>query len=402
MFLGKRKQKKGDGMRKGKIENTVKKNQYELYSFSLPLSVVNFKNRRKLVEQQLEKNHPGFSASFFTYAKYRIKNRKLLARVAVIDSKILSECRSNSSSGRLELEGEKFKISVSKKRMKSRFVTCAAILIFVSGFLLFKNTYFLREKSWNAETSQLYSLSDKEKPMFSSIYPDVMETAEQILGRVYENSGTVSAFNWNGEKCSFSINGCHPETVVFDRPCSVSYKNRSPSFSVSVDCSFGTKDCLEGALESSEFIRGFRERLENYGALLQTELCSQEKIEFRYFTGEENFKRLLKMTCDYLNLSFWHETSLCVESAASGILVSASFEKGIVSGSAVSEIIADYASLFNAPSSLELKKTPVREKTVKTVQGGHPEKLGEIRKGNEIFIYWKSKDGKIITEKVSI
>ena len=384
-------------MRKKHVNEGIKKDDYCLYSFSIPLSVAAFRNRKKLVDEQLEKNHPVLSPAFITFYKYRIKKRTLSAEAAVIERKTLFSYRSSSSKKSLYLEGTSFKVPLFNKRKRQSGTALVFGLLFTAVLFVFLNlssgTFFLRGGNTNSGKKV------KEEKVEVSAFPYVTEICDFVLSRVYAQNGRVSRLEWDSKKINFTVNKCFPEQIVFDRPCAVSYKNGSPSFSIAFDLTQGAKDCTEGSIETADLIKKVRECLvENFAAPLSEKL-EKSKVEITYFVKEKNLRTVLEALSDLLDFSFWHETALILEPGAGGVTVKSRFEKGIVSQSALSRAAASYDSVFAVPVTLPLKKVYPVPSVIPGKKESLLEKLGEIRKGSEVFIYWKNREGKIVTEK---
>ncbi len=392
MFLVNSKGNKGDDMQKRVLRNNViKKEDFELYSISMPLSINAFRERKALIEHELEKRHPLFSSNFMTLIRYALKKRKICVETAVIDKSILYEYKKKSGGKTLYFENSRFKYKRINK--KTAFLFTGLFLTVIFLFL-----FYTKDGNKTTENITDNRVSEEVK-MKSKYYPSVDEIADLVLSRIYEKHGFITSFEWKDNNCTFNVQNCNPEEIIFDKSCTVSYKNGVPSFSINFPVSKYEGESSDMCSQAAEIQHEVRNKIIEAGGTLQQEFFDTKTISFKYLILEDKLAAVLRSIKKSIDLSLWHENSLSITCSANGIFVSSEFSKGQVTDNEISLILSSYHSLFRNSAGNKFTVLKKNNKTIAPEKRNDRQKIGEIKKGNEIYVYWKYQNGKIISEK---
>ncbi len=224
---------------------TVKKSDYEIYTFNVPLSL-HGKKRNAFITKELEKKHPCFSQECCFDSKLKFSNGKIQSIVAVMDRVKLREYRGKSKSG-IFLDGVK----------NTKFFGAKRNLIFI-GFLLavFLLIYFFLLSINNSNIKELSATDNCIDEAETNVEteetkPTSYEVLEKVLSNISAGKGAVTVFNYalgdflmdeDSVDISFSVKKMFPEdllspaSVFFEREFKslspVSYEKSIPMFSV--------------------------------------------------------------------------------------------------------------------------------------------------------------------------
>ena len=378
--------------------NKMKKNvlpakECDFYSFYLPFSVLKKNSLRKEALKELEKRHPRFSARFLPKLKYRLNKKGIAVEAAVVDKLKLAECIKKNPGKRVFLGSTDLSVSCNYGSGKNSGKSFFIILMLAAVFSIM---VFIAGKNKNSESK---FEEQKEVVLEKKLLPSARETAELILSRVYEKNGRVTKFSWLKGECMFFIEECFPEEVVFDKACSVSYKNGEPSFSAGFRVQ-EEKNSVEKSLGIQDFQVLMRNSLNQCGAVIFTEKLALDFSEMNFFVSGENFKRSLESCLNTLNKCLWHEEMIVIDCKENGFNLTVQFMPGIKPDSSVLEIISSYENIFR-PNIVKLDMAKAMRKTVQKIPilDLGREKLGQIKKNGAVYIFYKNMEGKIILER---
>lgn len=342
--------------------------------YTIPLGG-RFRKKKSISEYlriELDKRHPRFSEKNIVSKRYKISRKGICAVVKVKDGSVV--WKGNRS-----------------------WSVCSFILIVLCGLIMTGSLYIRKKGNKNSPEE-----TQKESKVMNHSYPFPAEAADLILQRVYENNGSIGSFKWQEKSINVSISDCKPETVIFDKPCTVSYTNGSPSFNIELQVRKVKSNEGLMSFEGGEFHGEIRRTVTDWGALILQEKLSPVSSEFKYFISYESLRNCLKNIEEKLNEAFWHETCLTVESNVNGVLITCGFEKGTAQESSVSSLICSYLPVFKSVKTPAVAVIPKKTivPPVRTIPAIQKEKLGAIRKNDgKVYTFWKYVDGRITSEE---
>ncbi len=367
----------------------ISKNDYDTYCIPVSFKLLSRRKINSHIKKELEKKHPCYSERFITLIRYRFKKWKLTADVAVVDKAILEQAREDGSIGNIRLEDRKLKGN-KYRSILFIFIFCLFILTCVTGLL----TGLKKEKTVvETEYKDNFVLKDR--------FPDCQEVTDLTLQRVYQNGGSIESFVWKEASCRFIVYGCKPEEIVFDRGCSVSYRNGEPVFTVDFQIKREAENTFsyEEYSKAGMFQKALRSAVTDLGGLIQSEELENKKTEMSFFISHEKLGSVLNGICKTTNENFWHETGLRIVSEINGCTVYASFSSGISENGSVCQILASYFRLFKQKEFVPLR--PLNQKIIPELSRS-PEKLsllGRIRRNDGTYYsFYRDRTGKILKE----
>ncbi|MBQ6780217.1 MAG: hypothetical protein IJP62_03180 [Treponema sp.] len=370
-------------------KSLVRNADYEVYTMTLPFSVIRRQKRIVFVRRELEKRHPLFSERCCTDTRLLLRKGKLTAEVTVMDKLRLAEYRKRFPHKRLFLEGKPERAVFRHRSIGAgkKVALCLAIAIFVG---VIARHYRTSEESvavvpQKTEVAAVAVLLSPEKLLAS------------VLSAVGKKSGRISSLKWQGGFCHFSISGCHPEDVAGEISCTVSYSDNEPRFEISLPVALGNH-LPEGGEE--KFVPFVRHALLENGLVVIGEQIGQKDVTIHLFTAAENIATALKICAEQAELHGWHERELTVQNGENGCDIKAGFSAGAQFYAECSpfQTVAAYSSVFRQ-KPLELKVRPrVHAQMVKVIAPVR-EKVGEIKRiDGAVFAYYRLGDGRIVCE----
>ena len=228
------------------MKATVKKSDYEIYTFNIPLGLRG-KKRNAFITRELEKNHPCFSQQCCFDSRLKLHKGKLQSVVAVMDKIKLLEYRGKSKSG-IALEGVKnYKFFDENKRY---FVLGLATLLI--PFLVLPYFFINESKPKQNPVQKDFQIFDEDL-IQNDLQAEISsyDFLEKMFLKIADENGFITSFSYTKEsspldnfglKVSLDVKKIYPENLDFIMPDAsekvdkhfspVSYKNQMPSFSV--------------------------------------------------------------------------------------------------------------------------------------------------------------------------
>lgn len=396
------------------MKQTVKKNDYELYTFKIPLSLRG-KKRKAFITKELEKNHPCFSQQCCFDSKVQLKNGKFQSIVAVMDKVKLLEYRGKSKSG-VKLEGIKNFDFFSDDNASFVFL----IIGFIAILFLFLVAPKINVKN-KSVVQDISNIRSDEIVEFPSVKfkIDSYDILEKYLLKVAEHGGIIKNFSYSINQISledvetgfsFDVKNIYPENMELsetDFPDSIvqnfsaiSYENESPKFSMSLSCT-GEEDLSTEkiALETMSVVRNELNK--------KTEIISEDFNEssFVFSVNDEIFCDLFSALGDCLKNNSLGIVSLELNPGNNLHTVSIVLSKVKEDKKNLSYLLADFWNLFCERKTEPIVIIEKNEKTDLRVEQkieppieekNYGEKIGEVlRKDGKQIVFYKDADGKI-------
>ena len=228
------------------MKATVKKSDYEIYTFNVPLGLRG-KKRNAFITRELEKNHPCFSQQCCFDSRLKLHKGRLQSVVAVMDKLKLLEYRGKSKNG-IALEGVKnYKFFDENKRY---FIFGLAVLLI--PFLVLPYFFFNESKIKQNPVKNDFQIFEEDLVQENASQNiSSYDFLEKMFLKIANENGAITNFSYTKEnvpldnfglKISLELKKIYPEKLDFIMPdvfdkvdkhfSSVSYKNMEPSFSV--------------------------------------------------------------------------------------------------------------------------------------------------------------------------
>lgn len=395
---------------------------YELYKILLPWKFL-FGHEKNFILGELEKRHPRFSGNCCYDTKYVLHKKNLLAEVVVMEKANLAHYK--NAGGVLYLENPRKRSVFSNRAKIQRFF--GIFLILVAGLLslrIAKSVLF--EKNAQVVAHEI-SVSENQIEENAGEVQSALKTSEEILKEVFASvsrrGGKISDFSYqknlipskNKEagECKFSIYGCNSEEVANAQYCVVSFKDNEPHFELILPFEKSVKYIEEkrsSADENQIFsyeeesleITAVRQKLRDFGAIIESEHNGEEKAEFSFVANSSHLYSCLKICAESAEKLLWSEERFSLSEKGGKCRVKVSFAKKSKNGSGgeILQSVATYAFLFASEAKIVPKKQALfaSQSTQKPIIVR--EKLGEIRrKDGSVFICYRNIDGKMTFER---
>lgn len=167
-------------------QKIIQKDDYDLYKILIPFNLHGNK-RRKYINRELEKMHPGFSDLCVYDLKYTFGHKKLIANIAVMNALKLAEYQSGSKKS-LKLEGFGKAKYFGQRNILAKIIFTLTFILFISiGISLVTKNHkkYAQEKSENVENNELL-LENREIESFNTAYiiPEVFRNIERLGCRI--------------------------------------------------------------------------------------------------------------------------------------------------------------------------------------------------------------------------
>jgi hypothetical protein len=206
---------------------------YEQYCFVLPSGNRIGRNRKRYVREQLEKQHPCYSDTCCYDLKYTLVNKKLAARVVVMEKSVLARYRLTNNGKTLFCKNH------LTNRDEKVFQKNARLLLYMPALILpILIPAFLPKTERYAQEN--FNIVAKETPA------DIQST-DSLLSELFfvinQKGGRISFFEYidegQSEKFTMGVSGIYPETLCAENGLPlvfspVAFADKNPSFSVSM------------------------------------------------------------------------------------------------------------------------------------------------------------------------
>ena len=399
------------------MRRTVKKSDYEIYTFNIPLRLRG-KRRDAFITRELEKKHPCFSQQCCYDSRLKLHKGKLQSLVAVMDKLKLLEYKGKSKNG-ISLEGIKnCKFFDDNKRF---FILACGFLLLT--FIAVPCLLFNSKKADKVNPIENVMLTE-ENPPIEKNDSDVSATdfLETLFLKLAGENGLIENFSYSkenfslddfGVKISMNVKKIHPEKIDFTaerdmekivrRFSAVSYQDKQPSFSV--DFSIPRKTAYVTAPLDLMTMAELRTAIEKKGSI-KSELL--DECGFSFSVEDRNLCGLFLDLADMLKNTDLDLKSLRVSSANGSHLLDMGFcINSAKEGKNVFLLFSDFWNLFceklNFDRIDETEKT-LRKAVMKTpdkqndesTKSNRAEKIGGIvTKDGRKISYYRLQDGKI-------
>ena len=184
------------------------------------------------------------------------------------------------------------------------------------------------------------------------ILPSSTDVTDLVLQRVYKKGGCIKKFILSPKECTFTIDGCRAEEIVYDMSCSVSLEN-STALTASFYVQKKVVQEFDFALNCKEFCSLLYKKFIENGIFISLE-NKGNKVCARLLVGLDKIPVVLKCFAVCNDEGFFHENFLCLESSSSSCFVRAEFSAGVVTSSSVMQLLASYSELFEAGEFIHL------------------------------------------------
>ncbi len=368
----------------------VRRVDYDFYTMRLPLSVIRRRKRVVFVHRELEKRHPQFSEKCCADTKFTLRQGKLLAEVAVMDTLRLAEYRKAFPNRHLFLEGKPERAVFARHREVRKVIAMALVALTFS--IVLGSRHILFQKNGLAKAEQVETTDTVAATML--LPPESLFLS--VLSAVGKKGGRVSSLVWQGGNCTFLISGCHPEDIVPQSVCAVSYANNEPRFELKLPVAY-TNALLSGG--ENHFLPHLRKELLQNGVVILREEPGKRDVSLQLFCSQQNLAAALKVCAEEAEVNHWHERALRLQSGENGYDIKVSFSAGsrFYESQSPFQLVAAYASVFE-PKHLPEKILP-RVVSADALPA-RKDKVGEIKRLNgDVFVYYRQQDGRIVCEK---
>lgn len=420
-------------------KTVINRKDYDLYRISFPWKNIFLRQKNTLIEE-LEKLHPRFSASCCYEARYRLRQKKLMAEVVVIEKSRLAKYKAQG--GRLYLDSAVRRRVFSEKKIFRSGIMILLLLtaLFLSARIIHifpldnsdeKITRFQEIMAAEARGTGANTENDENTAnLFEEVEPMLVNESliPEIFLSVSRHGGKISDFKYrsgdkreNKEKgisqpgkCSFSIYGCDCEDVVSAQYCVVSFKDNKPFFELELPFEEnrpeenipempGDKD-LDGMTSGEEGrFSDLKNTLLSLGAKLSLYQNDQDRAEISFFADSTILYSCLKSCWQCTSESGWHEDLLNVHQSGGICSVNLVLDKNN-RPALYSPLFtaAEYAFLF-ASDLIKLERKTVKKSLSKTgplVKSiSQRIRIGEIRKSDgSVIVCYRNQNGKMFFE----
>lgn len=415
----------------------IRREDYELYHIQMPF-LLRRDRRRAYLYRELEKEHPCFSDRCACDTTYRLKQGKLVAHVAVVDSLRLAQYHLQFPGRKLVLEEERKRIVFMEGKQKL-FVPLSAVIVFVATllFIYMSTRYVLGYQMFGKKNMGTKSKitsnqkdvgisnqqSDYEQSLAQTHTVQPEAICSELLQSIKKNDGTLSRFIYKRNSTETSgytyeiqaaVSGCYPEQLSYVQSDAeekipvtitvspITYENKIPFFSTNVSCDTGLYEY--GTVTENSIARSV-----NLPALRNVILYSNATIDY-----EDSAAKQITFTAtpDQFVLAAEALASFAKTNSLSFDEVSFSFEKRVDSGASVSKVKctisissaeeAHGSTILSLLARYGIKRQQRKEQTVKkalptrSVAKINGEKIGQIvtADGRRVT-YYRDANGKI-------
>ena len=359
---------------------------YDFYTMRLPLSVLRRRKRSVFVRRELEKRHPQFSEKCCADTKFSLKGGRVTAEVAVMDTLRLAEYRKLFPEKKLYLEDRPERVV-----FRRRHTNVGKAVAIGAAFCCLSIAFF-----WQRGMGEVSDEAAPEPVKAAAVLFPPEALLASILSGVVKKGGRVSALSWHGGACDFSVSGCHPEDIVPDTVCAVSYTHNEPRFELHLPVAYTNALTVGG---ESQFVPRLRRQLLENGLVILRENPGEHDAGVQLFCQHDSLSVALKICAEQAELNQWHEREIQIKSGENGCDIKVSFSSGAQFYDDLSpfQVIAHYASVFE-PKRRDEKVVP-RSRTAE-IPSLAKDKIGEIKRiDGEVFAYYRLNDGRIVCEK---
>ena len=401
------------------MKATVKKSDYEIYTFNIPLGLRG-KKRNAFITRELEKNHPCFSQQCCIDSRLKLHKGKLQSVVAVMDKIKLLEYRGKSKSG-IALEGVKnYKFFDENKRY---FLLGLATLLI--PFLVLPYFFINESKPKQNPVQKDFQIFDEDL-IQNDLQAEISsyDFLEKMFLKIADENGFITSFSYTKEsspldnfglKVSLDVKKIYPENLDFIMPDAsekvdkhfspVSYKNQMPSFSVNYSVPQKNETSFKSiGLEKMSRLRGIL----GQKSTIVSEDC--ESGFFQISVRDKDFCDLFLALVDGIKeLDVEIGTLEIVQGLESHNVNLSFYEQENAEGKTDVSLFADFWNLFCEKKNYESvvpveKKVAVKNVVQKTLvpnvskenEKNYGEKIGNVvMKNGKRISYYRGADGKI-------
>lgn len=397
-------------------KESVKKDDYELYSFPMPF-LLKRSRRKNYIAKKLEQLHPCFSDNCCYDAKYRLKKGKLFAAVAVMDKVKLAEYKTGSKRHVPLKFGEKNKLEFfnSEKMLNISLVLAIVFLaaILSISYALHSKAKAQAGKSEKASSSTVATKTEAEnfdKAIQQNIVQayqtldDFLQNTKKSGGRI-KNCSLIFLQDQNDEqayKMNFSMKECFPQDFLKAEEdgqknqrifSAVTYSNSKPEFSASLCGKAKSVIKLKQELSKSQ-IDDIRLSIWSCNGILLTDFSDEGIVEFLFQNkSTEKILEKLKTVCKEHSI---FPAAIEIEPGKFNTKMKIIFaEKINAEGFNPLELLKDYSTVFTE------KVLPKAKRSIPAKQNlSKDESFGKIiQKDGSVLVFYKNNQGKIIGEK---
>ena len=407
-------------------KESVKKDDYELYSFPMPFLLK--KSRRKnYIAKKLEQLHPCFSDNCCYDAKYRLKKGKLIAAVAVMDKVKLAEYKTGGKRHLPLKFGEENKLEFFNSE-KMLNISLALAIVFLATILSVSYAIHSKTKAQAAKATKVSSSTVAAKTEAESfdraIQQNIVQaykTLDDFLQSTRKSGGTIKNCslifledqnNEQAYKMNFSMKECFPQDFptaeenakesqrIFS---AVTYSNSKPEFSASLYGKAKSVIKLKKELSKSQ-IDDIRLSIWSCNGILLTDFSDEGIVEFLFQNkSADKILEKLKNVCQEHSI---FPAAIEIEPGKFNTKMKIIFaEKIRAENFNPLELLKDYTAVFvekDLPKAKPLQTKAANPKATMTAKENlsKDESFGRIiQKDGSVLVFYKNNQGKIRGEK---
>ena len=244
-----------------------------------------------------------------------------------------------------------------------------------------------------------------------------------VLASVRAKGGRVSNLSWGGGKCSFAVVGCSSDDIAGVSYCTVSYSSGSPQFNFSAPVNerkMAASAVIPVSSSDSGMIRSdfrnvanvvpfVREAVASSGSEVLSESVERNFSSVTFVSERGALGGTLSAVAEAARKCGWTEVSASVDCAVRSATTTVSFRNlggQIPQFDTPLSVLSAHSDVFSVEdgerrSERAQRKFVIPETRRKVADGGSSGglvKVGEIRRGNSSFVYYRGRDGKIFSE----
>lgn len=417
------------------MDNTLKKEDYELYKIHFPVKMLLERKRNSFFYSELEKRHPCFSSLCAFDYKIKLGRKGLESDVIVMNRLKLAEVKKHTGFRGILIPEAKKRFFISRKYKR---VIVFLMLLFFSMLFIFCSLLF-RENSSDSvlmdseiENSVIPENQNSDLENIESVN-EYVNLEKEFFDVVNLSGGKIDSFKWKlsdeYESVNASVENIYPEELDkinsdYLSKSKIIYKASVPFFSFEANKklpvpgkpSSGSLDFTVHELpEETGFLEKIRGQFLDFS---KQDVClleeNPENLEFIFLLGKnistakEFFENvdLLCRECGFFVSGFTLEKS---DDKYFNVRLSFCKESGEVKKGSAAASFAKYSFLEDLIYNLELlgfiKIEETRAVTTPQYENKEPadefeklKKIGEVRyKNGRQIIYYKNTEGKIIS-----
>lgn len=216
------------GVSPNKMKNEIEKNDFEIYSFYIPMKIFFSRRKESFIINQLGKMHPCFSDDWEYFTKYVFTKKGIFAYAVVINKMVFVEYKKKYMRKLYVIHDGK-RIIINKYKKKNYICFLIFFLIVISIFV----SFLFRKNKVSKELK-----IEESKIIENDLCKENVSIIEDLLPLVSEKKGKIRFIsietNETGEKIDFSVEGIFPEVLdIKDATLeikNITFKNNRPSF----------------------------------------------------------------------------------------------------------------------------------------------------------------------------